>query len=110
MDENDNRWEMPPTQPPKKTNPFKDWRFYATYFITIAILFIISFLLVRGETYLLISLFILSIPYALIGLVVSAIVRMNNNKSVASGILLGSITPFIVVFISTGGCGLIYFL
>jgi len=102
MDENNNMNDMN-NQPPKKENPFKNQRFYMSYFITIGILCVISFLLTSGN--LLGGVFIFCIPYAIIGLIVWATVRMNN-KPAALGILLGSVTPFIAIFIATGGCGL----
>ena len=96
---------------PPKENPFKNWRLYAAYLLTIAILAAISWLLTFGdssESNWTISVLLLCIPYIIAGVIVWAIVR-NKNRPIALGILFGSITPFIAVFIVTGGCGLFMF-
>ena len=114
MDENNNnmdknRWEMPPEQqPPKKENPFKDKMFYVAYGATIIVLVALSLILAGGSSFVLFIAMIICIPYAIVGTVVWAIVRIKN-KAIALGILLGSITPFAVVFFATGGCGLFGF-
>jgi len=94
-------------QPPKE-NPFKNWRFYAAYFITIVILATVSWILTGGDNYWILGVLLLSIPYIIVGLIVWVIVR-RKNRPISLGILFGSMTPFIVMFIVTGGCGLLMF-
>jgi len=108
MDENKNLNNLNGAggQPPKE-NPFKNWKFYAAYLITITILAAVSWLLIGGgsDNYWITGLLLLCIPYIISGLIVWAVIR-RKNRSIALGILFGSITPFIVVFCVTGGCGL----
>ena len=105
MDENNNN---DINNKPQKENPFKNKAFYVAYAVTIIILILISLIfsgMGSDTSAFLIIIFLLCIPYGIIGLVVWIIVRIND-KIVALGILLGSITPFVVVFCATGGCGL----
>jgi hypothetical protein len=95
--------------PEPRRNPFKDWRLYLTYVITVALPGI-AMLLPGGEDYgaaifLLIGVIFV---YPIIGLAVWAAIRVQH-RSVALGILLGGVTPFIITFVMTGGCGLFDF-
>jgi len=51
---------------------------------------------------------VLSMPYVALGFFTWLFVR-QSNRPVALGILLGCATPFLIVFIVTGGCGLFMF-
>ena len=105
MDENNN-WNGTGGPPPKE-NPFKSWKFYASFFITIVILASVSWRLTSGSNgYWMVAL--LCIPYIIAGVIAWAIVR-NKNRSIALGILFGSLAPFVAVFIGTGGCGMFMF-
>ena len=109
MDENNNLNETG-EQPPKK-NPFKCWDFYSAYFATIILLAVVSWLLMGGESnngYWMLGLMLLCIPYIIIGIIAWIIVRIKS-RPIALGILFGSITPFIAIFIGTGGCGMVRF-
>ena len=108
VDENNN-WNGTDEQLPKE-NPFKSWKFYASFFITIVILAAVSWLFTGGgsDGYWMIGVLLLCVPYIIVGIIAWAIVR-NKNRSIALGILLGSIAPFVAVFIGTGGCGLFMF-
>ena len=77
-----------------------------TYFITVIVLFVAPLLFMLGEdtdyfdfTF---YLMILCIPYIAVGLLIWVIIRIKY-RPVALGILLGSLTPFIVTFIMIGG-------
>lgn len=102
MDENNNdgNWQMPPIE-----NPFSKPRFYVAYFVTISFAVLVSlFIPGSGNFYEKItnSLSIFFVPYAIVGLIAWLIVR-KGDKVIALGILLGSLTPFVVV-IANGGC------
>ncbi|MDR0476745.1 MAG: hypothetical protein LBH14_02230 [Desulfobulbaceae bacterium] len=92
---------------PEKGNPFKNWLFYVSYLITLVVLTAITLLFTAGTdlSYWVIPAFMVSIPSIIVGIVIG-FVMWNKNRSVALGILLGSITPFIIIFVGTGGCGL----
>ena len=105
MEENYNKNES--DEQPKRKNLFKNWTFYTTYFVVIGIFFLITWLFTGGFTgdYWIINAMLLCIPYALVGLVGWAIAQIKS-KAMALGILLAGITPFVVIFVMTGGCGL----
>ncbi len=50
----------------------------------------------------------LSIPMAFIGVIIWSFLR-RKNRPVALGILFAGFTPFVIIFLFTGGCGLFYF-
>ena len=106
MDENNINLNEENEQP-EKNNPFKSRAFYVSYFITIVIITGISLLFTGGAyDYWALGVLLLCIPCAFAGLISWAIVR-RKNKSIALGILLGGLTPFIAVFVMSGGCGLV---
>lgn len=107
MDENNNNIKEPWEQPIKE-NPFKNWKFYAAYFITIIVLGILSWLLGSGSYIWMIGMLVLCIPYIIVGFIVWAILR-SKSRPIALGILFASFTPFVIVFAITGGCGLFVF-
>lgn len=83
----------------ENNNPFKSLGFYVAYVITTGLgllLFCINDIFM---------VFIFNIIYVVVGFCVWVFIG-NFTKSIALGILLGSITSFVVVFISTGGCGI----
>ena len=93
-------------QPPKET-PFKKWSFYVAYLAAAAPLFIIS--CIEGK-FIGWGIYLLNIPYAIVGLIIWAIVGFAaKKKTVALGILLGSLTPAVFMFVATDGCGLVRF-
>ena len=101
-----NRWQIPIQQPPQKTsNLFTNWRFYTAYFITLGIYIAVCFFVAGGVNFwnVYLNMFYFCIPYSIIGVIAWAVVRIIN-KAVALGILLGSVTSFVVVLIATGGC------
>ena len=106
MSENNSMNEM--DQQPTVENPFKNRKFYVAYFITLLIFCLVSGVLTRNDSNWMLGVLFLCIPYLIIGLFAWVIVR-NNHRVVALGVLFGSITPFIGVFIGTGGCGLFLF-
>ena len=95
---------------PLKENPFKSWKFYTSFFTTIIICVVIPWLLTGSRSYndWTFGILLLSLPYIIAGIIAWAIVR-GKNRSIALGILFGSIAPFVAVFIVTGGCGLFMF-
>ncbi|MGL5439489.1 MAG: hypothetical protein ACRDA4_03775 [Filifactoraceae bacterium] len=101
----ENNWNDDISEKPKK-NPFKEMKFYIAYVITV--LTPVAIAITTNMNVWLMMIFIICIPYILVGLVIWAILR-KKNRSIALGILFGSITPFIVVFLFTGGCGLFMF-
>ncbi|MCL1793866.1 MAG: hypothetical protein FWG34_08350 [Oscillospiraceae bacterium] len=107
---NDKNGQPPKQRKEKKENPLKNWRFYAAYFITAALLAVFPLFFASGknsgEWVFIVLLF--CIPYCIMGLIAWAIIRIIN-RPVALGILFGSMTPFIAVFIGTGGCGFFMF-
>ena len=91
-------------------NPFKNKLFYVAYSVTVGI-FITAMILIallNQEYYVFsISVYFFNAPYAVIGILV-CIFTTRKNQVVALGILLGSLTPLIVVSIITGGHFLFY--
>ncbi len=107
MDENSNKNNNKDNvnMQPTKTNPFKNRAFYIAYFLTIGISCAIAWILMGSDSYWFIGVMLLCIPYAIVGVIAWAIIK-KRNRAVALGILLASLTPFIFVFLGTGGCGL----
>jgi len=91
-------------------NPFKSGSFFRAYFITIVVLAALPLLNGSGFSYSDWMLFtmIFSLPLIAVGLIIWSLSR-HRNKPVALGVLFGCMTPFIVIFIVTGGCGLFMF-
>ena len=110
MDENNTDNPDEKSGPPPKENIFKSPRFYAAYLAAILVLCVASWIIPGdgGTNNWLFGVLLLCIPYIIIGLIAWAVLR-KKNRAIALGILLGSITPFIAVFIGTGGCGLYMF-
>jgi lysylphosphatidylglycerol synthetase-like protein (DUF2156 family) len=112
MDENNNNWQMPPLQPPpKKSNPFTNKKFYIAYFIAVVIFAAVSLFFGRGLNGFMFAAWVFSIPYAIIGVIIGTVLLLTAERSraLALGILFGGMTPFIIVFTATGGCGLLVF-
>ena len=87
----------------KKENPFKNKTFYKSYFITLGIFIAVMLLFaIVNHDFNIIPIMagLFSIPYAIIGLIISAIV-FKKNKIVALGIFLGGITPTAVLFLTS---------
>ena len=92
-------------------DPFSDLRFYGAYFLTLLIFAAASWLLTGGYRDYgawTIGALLLSIPYIIAGLIAWSIMR-KKNRAIALGLLYGSITPMIVIFIVTDGCGMFVF-
>ena len=101
MDENNMNYT---SERPKKENPFKRWTLYVTYLVTVAILVAASWLIAKDSW--IMVLWVFCIPCGIVGLITWAIVRVKN-RAVALGILFGTLTPFVVTFVATDGCGLL---
>ena len=104
MDLNNNTNEA--GEQPVNENPFKNRKFYIAFFVTLIILCAFPFLVSGGIHDWTIGVLLLCIPYAIAGLIIWIIMR-KRNRAVALGVLLGGVTPFVAVFIVTGGCGLL---
>jgi len=91
---------------PEKANPFNSISLYVSYLVTGGFLCGIPLLLARGSssdwTF---SMLIICIPCVVIGIIAWLNVR-KTKRAAALGILFGCLTPFVIVFILTGGCGL----
>ena len=88
-------------------NPFKDIVFYFSYAAAMAVLNalpfpLMTFIVDRDWSY---FIYVLCIPYAVAGLILWAFTRKKNG-AVALGMLFGCQTPFYVVCLLTGGCGM----
>ena len=71
------------------------------------ILLFIAFRLYTG--YGILGGFMLAILFSLIGFIIWLILRITyNNRSLALGLLIGGLIPFLGMFIFTGGCGLFW--
>ena len=88
---------------PMKKNPFKYKTFYIAYFITVATFVTTLWLMISNREYYVFYLAVgmFSIPYAIIGGIIW-LLTIRKRKSVAWGILFGSLTPFIILCIATG--------
>ena len=92
-----------------KKNIFTDADFYVPYIITTGILALFTWGAADGFTHLWeLGVIFLGAFSAIVGLIAWGSIK-NRNRAIALGILLGSITPFIFLFIVTGGCGLVTF-
>ncbi|MCL2815333.1 MAG: DUF4407 domain-containing protein [Oscillospiraceae bacterium] len=110
MDENNNSRQPPEEMPPKKENPFKNKKFYIAYFAAVLFLFAVSWIFGGFYGWMFVAM-IFGIPYAILGTIVWAVMwatAPHRSRALALGIFLGCITPFIVIFIVTGGCGLLF--
>ena len=108
MDENNQNDNSIIEQTPKKLF-FKDKKFWlgiAYTFIPFAVFTTIMAPLSDGYGVLLPL--ILVIPYAILGIILWAAVR-TKNKSFALGLMIGCLIPLAVMFVLTGGCGLLSF-
>ncbi len=89
-----------------RSNPFLNVELYGAYLLTIGILFVITFIFTDFNSYWILGVLLLSIPYAFIGFCIWSFIK-TKNRPIALGVLLGSLTPFIIIFVITGGCGFI---
>ena len=104
----DNKADEKASKPPTGKHLLKDPLFYTAYMAAVAVLYVASIPHLRSFSdenwWAQITLW-LCIPAILAGVVIWAIVK-RRNMSIAMGILFGSQTPFYIVCILTGGCGL----
>ncbi len=91
-----------------KENPFKSKDFYIAFLLSlgIPILMTVFATLVINEYSFIFYLFAI-IPYAIIGVFLWLGLRKTNRPR-ALGLMFGCSTPFIGIFILSGGCGLLH--
>lgn len=89
-----------------RENPFKNPKFYIGYFCGLIPLAwgVIS----DDGAYWDLFVMIVSIPYFGISFFIWLVLK-RKNRALALGILLAGITPLIMIFLLTGGCGLLSF-
>ena len=100
MDENKNPNKVNEQQP--ETSPFTNEKFYIAYGLTFIAIIALSSILTGGIHNWIMGAWS-QILVVIIGIIAWAMVR-GDNKAVALGILLGSITPFVILFLLVGAC------
>ena len=94
-------------EPPEQTTKFyTEKKFWITYGLTFGIYILIFLIEIALEKSIGLISLLLPIPYAIAGSIAFA-VMINKNRRIALGLLLGGISPFVIFFVLTGGCGLV---